>query len=318
MVNEATAPSLLTVAAPPHWHSGRTVTLVMIETLLALLPAAGMAVYYYGLPALRVMALSCATAVAAEALCCKLMRRESSVDDFHAVLVGLLFAFLLPATAPWWLVMVGATISIVLGKMLFGGLGGNPLCPPIVGWTVLAISWKTLIDPDAMVLNTDLVNPLTQLKYMGLIAAQKVSLADMFVGQQLGPLGGTQVAALFAGGAYLAARGHLKLTVPLSFLIGVFLAAQFFMAKDVYAHPTPMFHLFAGSSVLGAFFLATDPNSSPVNKTAMVLFGLTCGIMTVVIRVYGIYMDGVPFAILLANLFTPMFDLIKPKPFGVR
>lgn len=318
MVNEATAPRLFTVAAPPHWHSGRTVTLVMLETILALLPAAGMAVYYYGFPALRVMALSCATAVAAEALCCKVMERESSVDDFHAVLVGLLFAFLLPATAPWWLVMVGATISIVLGKMLFGGLGGNPLCPPIVGWTVLAISWKTLIDPDAMVLNTDLVNPLTQLKYMGLLAALKVNFANMFVGRQLGPLGGTQVAALFAGGAYLAARGHLKLTIPLSYLIGVFLAAEFFMAKDVFVHPTPIFHVFAGSTVLGAFFLATDPNSSPVNKTAMLLFGLTCGIMTVVIRVYGIYMDGVPFAILLANLFTPMFDLIKPKPFGVR
>jgi len=318
MVNEATAPRLFTVAAPPHWHSGRTVTLVMLEPILALLPAAGMAVYYYGLPAFRVMALSCATAVAAEALCCKVMERQSSVDDFHAVLVGLLFAFLLPATAPWWLVMVGATISIVLGKMLFGGLGGNPLCPPIVGWTVLAISWKTLIDPDAMVLNTDLVNPLTQLKYMGLLAALKVNFADMFVGRQLGPLGGTQVAALFAGGAYLAARGHLKLTIPLSYLIGVFLAAEFFMAKDVFVHPTPIFHVFAGSTVLGAFFLATDPNSSPVNKTAMHLFGLTSAIKTVVIPDYGIYMDGVPFAVLLANLFTPMFDLIKPKPFGVR
>ncbi len=319
MANEATAQTLYTVAAPPHWHNGRTVPAVMVHTVLALLPAAFMAVYYYGFPALRVMALSCATAVAVEALCFKVMERESSVDDFHAVVVGLLFAFLLPSTAPWWLVIMGAAVSIVVGKMLFGGLGGNPLCPPAVGWAILAISWKTLMDPDASVLYTDLVNPLTQVKFMGLTAAfQKINHVDMFLGRQLGPLGGAQVAALLAGGVFLVARGCLRLTIPLSFLAGVFLAAGTFFATDALANPSPMFHLLAGNTIFGALFLATDPNSSPVNRTAMICFGLTCGIMTVIIRVYGVYSDGVPFAILLANLFTPMFDLMKPKPFGAR
>ncbi|MEW5773408.1 MAG: RnfABCDGE type electron transport complex subunit D [Thermodesulfobacteriota bacterium] len=318
MANEATAPALYTVAAPPHWHCGRTVTGVMQQYILALLPAAVMAVVYYGLPALRVMALSCATAVAVEAACCRIMDRESSVDDFHAVLTGLLFAFLLPAAAPWWLVVVGAAVTIVMGKMLFGGLGGNPLCAPLVGWAILALSWKTQMDPDAMVLATTLVNPLTQLKYLGLAAAQKVSLGDMLLGKQLGGLGAVQVLALLAGAAFLAARGLLKLYIPLSFLAGVFLTGLVYYLMDGSVYPNPVFHLLTGSVVLGACFLATDPNSSPVNRAAMVCFGLTCGVMTVIIRVYGMYPDGVPFAILLANLFTPMFDLIRPKPFGAR
>lgn len=318
MANEATAPTLYTVAAPPHWHCGRTVTGVMQQYILALLPAAVLAVVNYGFPALRVMALACATAVAVEALCCKVMDRQSSVDDFHAVLTGLLLAFLLPAAAPWWLVAIGAALSIFVGKMLFGGLGGNPLCAPLVGWAILSLSWPTQMDPDAMVLATSLVNPLTQLKFLGLAAASKVSFADMLLGKQLGGLGATQVLALLAGAAYLAARGLLKLYIPLSFLAGVFLLGLVYFLLDGSAHPNPVFHLLTGSVVLGACFLATDPNSSPVNRAAMVGFGLTCGFMTVIIRVYGIYPDGAPFAILFANLFTPMFDLIRPKPFGAR
>lgn len=318
MANEATAPALYTVAAPPHWHCGRTVPGVMQQYILALLPAAVLAVVHYGFPALRVMALSCAVAVALEAACCKVMDRTSSVDDFHAVLVGLLFAFLLPAAAPWWLVTVGAAVSILMGKMLFGGLGGNPLCAPLVGWAVLTLSWPTQMDPDAMVLATSLVNPLTQLKYLGLEAASRVSLGDMLLGVQLGGLGASQVLALLAGAAYLAARGLLRLYIPLSFLAGVFLLGLVYFLLDGSAHPSPVFHLLTGSVVLGACFLATDPNSSPVNRPAMVCFGLTCGFMTVIIRVYGMYPDGAPFAILFANLFTPMFDLIRPKPFGAR
>jgi electron transport complex protein RnfD len=318
MAKEATAPTLYTVAAPPHWHCGRTVAGVMQQYILALVPAAVMAVVYYGLPALRVMALSCATAVAVEALCCRVMDRESSVDDFHAVLVGLLLAFLLPAMAPWWLVVMGSALAIIIGKMFFGGLGGNPLCPAVVGWAIVALSWKTQADPDAMVLSTMLVNPLTQLKYLGLEAAGQVSLTDMLLGRQLGGLGATQVLALFAGGFYLISRGLLRCYVPLAFLAGVLLAGLAFSLADPGAQPGPLFHLFTGSVVLAAFFLATDPSSSPVTRPGMIAFGLTAGVMTVLIRVYGIYPDGTPFAVLFAALFTPVFDLLRPKPFGAR
>ena len=214
--------------------------------------------------------------------------------------------------------MIGAGLCIFVGKMLFGGLGGNPLCAPLVGWAILALSWKTQMDPDAMVLATSLVDPLTQLKFLGLAAAQKIGYMDMFLGRQLGGLGATQVLALLVGAGYLMSRGLLRLFIPLSFLAGVFVTGLVYFFIDGGVYPNPLFHLLTGSVVLGACFLATDPNSSPVNKTAMVLFGLTCGIMTVIIRVYGIYPDGVPFAILFANLFTPMFDLIRPKPFGAR
>ncbi len=317
MANEA-ATNLLTVQAPPFWHSGRTVPRMMIETVLALLPAAIMATVYYGMDAVRVIGISCATAVVAEALCCKIMERDISVDDYSALVTGLLFAYILPASAPWWLVMIGSAVSIMAAKMLFGGLGANPLCAPLVGWAILRVSWPDQMSVIGTMLNTDLVDFLGYLKYYGADSVKDASLNLMYIGEQLGGLGAAQVLAVLLGGIFMLIRGHIRIYIPLAFIIGVFATAAIFYGMDSEMYASPMFHLVAGSTLFGAFFLATDTASSPVGVVPMIIFGLLCGVMVVIIRVYGIYPDGVPFAILLANLFTPLIDLIKPKPIGAR
>ncbi len=317
---KVTAPPtpFLIVGAPSHLHCGRTIHSSLRDFLIALMPAAIMAMYTYGMGAARVMALSCATALVVEALCLRAMGRSADLERHSVLLQGLLLAFLLPANAPWWLVVLGITLSILLGRMIFGGLGCSPVCAPVVGWAILSISWKLYMDIDAAMLNIPLLNPLTQLKYFGVWKIADISYFDLLTGRQLGALGASQVGALLIGGLYLLALGVIRWYLPGGFLLGVLLAAGIFYAVDSTVYAPPLFHVFTGSVMFGAFFLVTDPSSTPVGQAAMLLFGLLAGSLVVIIRVYGIYPDGVPFAILLANMTTPLLDMIRPKPFGAR
>ncbi len=307
---------ILTVSPPPHVHCGRSIKGYMSETLMALLPAVVMAIYIFGIDALRVMALACTVAVITETICSKLMKREQAIDDFSALLTGLLFAFLLPASSPWWLVTIGAASAIFLGKMIFGGLGANPLSSPLVGWAICRISWGGFMDTNATMLTSSLAAPLQQLKYFGLQSIQSIQSSSLILGEQLGGLGEVQIAALLAGGVFLLIRRHIRWEIPTGFIAGILVTAWIYQLIDPTTYASPLFHLLAGGTLFGAFFLATDPASSPIGCIPSVLFGLTAGAMVIIIRVYGIYPDGVPFAILLTNLFTPLFDRIRPKPFG--
>jgi len=307
---------IMIVTAPPHVHCGRTIKGYMTETLIALMPAAIMAVVGFGMGAMRVMALSCVVAVLSELICNKMTKREQSIDDLSALHTGLLFAFLLPASAPWWLVSIGSASSIVLGKMIFGGLGANPLCTPLVGWATCRISFGSFMDTNSTMLMSELPAPLQQLKYFGLQSVESLDSISLFLGQQLGGLGEIQIVALLAGGAFLLARRHINWEIPTAFLLGVAGTAFIYQLIDANTYASPLFHIITGGTIFGAFFLATEPASSPVGRIPTLIYGLMAGIMVIIIRVYGIYPDGVPFAILLANLFTPLLDRIRPKPFG--
>jgi electron transport complex protein RnfD len=289
-------PLALTVSVPPHRHCGVTVRGRMFNILLAMLPAAAMAVHVFGVPAARVMALSMAAAVFAELACDYFMDRESDVQDLNAFIVGLSLAFLLPASAPWWLAAFGSAASIVLGKMAFGPLGGSPFCAPLIGWAICRVSWPAHMDIDASMLSTDLTYPLAQ----------------------LGGLGAVQIAGVFLGGLFLVLRRHVSAIIPVGVLAGVAATATLLHMADPVHTATALFHLLTGSTVFTAFFLATDGPSSPNRQIPMLLFGLLAGALIVVIRVYGVYPDGAPFAVLLANLLTPVLERIRPKPFGVR
>lgn len=307
---------ILTVAVPPHVHCGRTIQGYMKETLIALMPAVIMAVVAFGVGAFRVVALSCAVAVLAEALCNKITKQKQSVLDFSALHTGLLFAFLLPASAPWWLVTMGAAASIIIGKMIFGGLGTNPLSSPLIGWAICRISWGGFMDTNATMLMSELPAPLQQLKYFGLDSVQGIDPVSLLMGNQLGGLGEIQLTALLLGAVFLLVRKHISWEIPASFLAGVIIVAWIYQMIDPTTYASPLFHLLSGGTIFGAFFLATDQPSSPTGRIPALLFGLIGGAMVIIIRVYGIYPDGVPFAILLANLFTPLLDRIRPKPFG--
>lgn len=307
---------ILVVSVPPHVHCGRTIKGHMRETLIALLPALVMAFVAFGVGAIRVVALSCAIAVLAEALCNKMTKTEQTLDDFSALHTGLLFAFLLPASAPWWLVTIGSAASIFIGKMIFGGLGANPLSSPLIGWAVCRISWGDTMDTNATMLMSELPAPLQQLKFFGVESIDSLDFSSLLLGNQLGGLGEVQLAALLLGGIFLLIRRHISWQIPASFILGVLVTAWIYQMIDPTAYASPLFHLLAGGTLFGAFFLATDPASSPVGTIPLLLFGFMAGTMVIIIRVYGIYPDGVPFAVLLANLFTPLLDRIRPKPFG--
>ncbi len=316
MANTTPDSALLAVSAPPFWHCGRTIHTQNYNTLLALSPAMAMAIWHWGLPAARVMALAMLTGIVVEALCQKIMERDIAVDNFSAVLTSLLFSFLMPASAPWWLVVVGVTLCITLGKMAFGGLGANPVNSSLVGWALLYVSWPVQMDPNAMQLNTLFVDPLVQLKYFGVAVASQTPWLDLALGKQIGALGAAQTLALFVGGSYLAVRGMIRWEIAASFFVGVGATAAIFHSVDAQLYASPLFHLLTGSTILGGFFLATEPASSPDRQIPMMLYGVLGGVLVIIIRVYGEHTDGVPFAILLINLLTPLLDGIRPKPFG--
>jgi electron transport complex protein RnfD len=308
--------ALFTVSSPPSLHNGRTYTGLMWETLLALTPAAVMAVYFYGMDAARVIGLSCSAAVAVEHLGLRLSKLPGTIHDANSLLIGLIFSFLLPASAPWWLVLIGAALCIVMGKLIFGGVGGNPLHPALVGWAACTISWPARMNPDIAVLNTPLVSPLFELKYYGAASVANMGWHSLLFEGQLGGLGATQPLALLLGGLYLILRGRLRLPIPLGVLTGVLLASSLFWLADPDAFAPPHFHLLAGATIFAAFFLAPEQASSPSGPWAMPLWSVFAGMLIVIIRTCGVYTDGTAFAILLAELTTPLFDRIRPKAFG--
>ncbi len=318
MASQDISKKIYSVATAPLWHSGRTLQKNMLQTLLALLPVIAMAVYRYGYDAVEVMAWAGLTAVVTEALVQKIMKQAPSSDDFSALVDGLLFAFLLPATAPVWMVVIGSAIMIILGRMVFGGYGGSPICAPALGWAVLAISWPDFMDLNGMLLKWDLVEPLSELKYFGLDAIASVTPMSLLLGENLGALGASQALMVLVGGVYLLSRGVVRWFIPVSFLAGVIVTGLVYNLIDPQLYASPLFHLLSGSTLLAAFFLMPYPSSSPAWRLPMLLFGFFGGVMVIIIRTYGVYPDGVPFAILLANLCTPLFDLIQPKPFGGR
>lgn len=318
MASQEISKSMYTVTSAPLWHCGKTLQKTMLHTLLALLPAAAMAVYRFGYDAVEVMAWAGLAAVITEAAVQKLMDQTPTSDDFSALVDGLLLAFLLPATAPWWMVIVGAALTIILGRMVFGGYGGSPVCAPAVGWAVLSISWPDFMDLNGMLLNWDLVEPLSELKYFGTAAIADVGPVSLLLGENLGALGASQGLMILIGGLYLLGRGLLRWFIPVTFLVGVFLTALLYNLIDPQLYASPVFHLLSGSTLMTAFFLMPYSSSSPVWRVPMLIYGLLGGALMIIIRTYGVYPDGAPFAVLLLNLCTPLIDLIQPKPFGGR
>ncbi|NCD24982.1 MAG: electron transporter RnfD [Deltaproteobacteria bacterium] len=318
MASQETSPNILSVSSAPFWHCGKTIQKTMLHTLLALLPAAIMAVYQYGYAAIEVMAWAGLAAVLTEALVQRIMEQAPSSDDFSALTDGILFAFLLPATLPAWMVVIGSSLTIILGRMVFGGYGGSPLCAPAMGWAILTISWPDFMDLNGMLLSWDRIEPLSELKYFGLDAVAAISPMSLLLGDHLGALGASQALMILVGGGYLLATGVLRWFVPVSFLAGAFLTGLVYNLIDPNAYASPLFHVLSGSTLLAAFFLMPYPSSSPAWRLPMLLYGFFGGALAIVVRTYGIYPDGVVFAVLLANLCTPLFDLIEPKPFGGR
>ncbi len=310
----------LIVSHAPFWHDGSRITERNYNIMIAALPAMLFGLIQYGMPAVGVVALSISSAIIWELIMNSLTKRPITIGDGNAALIGLLFAMLLPATVPWWVVITGTFVAIVIGKQIYGGIGGNAFNPVIVALAIVMISWKDYFDFDEALLNYDfdfaMIYPLSALKHFGISAIDSISIADLFLGKQPGGIGATFGLGLILGGIYLIARGFIRWEISVSFLAGVFITALVFNLFDSTRFAGPAFHIFTGYTLIGAFFLATEDSSSPVNLLPMLIYGTIGGLVTVLIRNIGAYIDGVVFAILVMNLVNPLLDKIRPKAIG--
>ncbi len=317
------------VSSSPHVHQGETVSGLMRLVIYALIPASLFAIYVFGLSALRVIVISICSAVVFEAISQRIMKRPVSVRDGSAVLTGLLLAMNLPATSPWWLIIVGTFFAIVVAKQLYGGLGYNPFNPALVGRTVLLISFPVQmtarwISPsrwglDSVTTPTPLGKMKEGLATMGNLDMEfgRDQIIRYLIGNKPGCLGEVSVVFLVLGGLYLIYRKVITWHIPVSFIAAVWVLTGIFHLIDPTRYADPTFHILTGGLFIGAIFMATDYVTSPVTTSGMLIFGFGCGIITVMIRLFGAYPEGVSFSILLMNAATPLIDrYTKPKVFG--
>jgi len=304
----------------PYWHNMSSLSAKSYNIMLAALPAVIMGIYQYGPPALGVVALSVSMAMIWELIMNTVMKRPVSIGDGNAAVIGLLLSMLLPATTPWWTVVIGTFLAVVVGKQIYGGIGCNPLNPTLVSIAIITLSWKGLLDFDETLVNYDLgfymVYPLAALKHLGTSVVSNYSVGDFLMGQYAGAIGSTFGLGLIIGGIYLILRGMIRWEISIAFLAGVFLTAFLFNISDSEKYAGPLFHLLTGYTLIGAFFLATEDSSSPVNFVPMLIYGACAGFLTVLIRNIGAFVDGTVFAILIMNVANPLLDKIRPKPLG--
>ena len=308
------------VSHAPFWHNGSNIPERCYGMIWAAMPAVALGIVQYGMPAVGVVCLAIATAVLAEWLMNRATKRTITITDGNAALLGLLFAMLVPATTPWWVVMVGTLLTVIIGLHIFGGLGANPFHPVAVSMMMLTVSWPAFMDFNAALVNYELsfnaVYPLTLAKNLGTAAVADFTTLDLLLGRQVGGIGSTFGLGLIGGGLYLMAKRYIRWEICLSFLASIFIAALIFhmAAPDRFAGP--LFHLLTGYTLVAAFFLLPESSSSPVNFIPMLIYGAGAGFLTILIRNIGSYHDGVLLAVLLMNIVNPLLDKIRPKALG--
>lgn len=305
----------LTVSSSPHLHAGGSVRSAMAHVLLALAPATVFAVYYFGMTALLTVITGMVVAVAAEAFFLWAMKKPiTSVRDGSAAVTGLLLALNLPAGIALWLVAIGAGVAIGIGKVVFGGIGHNPFNPALVGRAVLVVSWPARMTAWMGPGLISAATPLAIYRETGNIGSYR----DLFFGFIPGSIGEVSALLLLVGGLYLMYQKIIDWKIPLTY-IGTVALMMWVLGPNGFFSGDPLFHVLSGGLMLGAFFMATDWTTSPVTKTGRIIMGVGCGLITSVIRLYGGMVEGVSFAILLMNAFTPLIDrYTMGRRFGAR
>ena len=321
----------LMVSGTPHIRSNETITSIMRDVVIALCPAAIMGIIFFGISAAIEIAMCIASCIVFEYLYNKIAKKPNTIHDLSAVVTGLLLAMNLPALnmsahpiAVFAMPIIGSLFSIVIAKMLFGGLGQNFINPALAGRAFLVASYPTLmtgsaVGPTNFMKGVDAATyatPLAQIKEAG---ALNTSFIDLLVGNCGGTIGETCAIALILGGIYLIVKKVISWRTPVVYIATVLVLTYIFKLSGIEAASArqPIQELFAGGLMLGAFFMATDYASTPVTPKGKIIMGLGCGIITVLIRVFGGYPEGVSYSILLMNLAAPLIDrYTAPKKFG--
>ena len=317
---------LLHISGSPHVHSDETVKKIMWSVVLALVPAFLVSVYYFGLPVIILTVVSIGCCVLFEYLIQRFMlHQKPTIDDGSAVVTGLLLAFNVPSNLPIWIMVVGALVAIGIAKMPFGGLGHNPFNPAIVARVTLLIafpvqmtSWPKPTPVWGFTFPDGITGPTT----LGLIKeggdlTQLPSYIDMLIGNMGGSFGEVSAIALLIGAGFLLWKRIITWHIPVSFIATVFVVAGIFHLVNPEVYVNPLIHLISGGLILGACFMATDMVTSPTSPWGMIVFGCGCGLLTIIIRLFGAYPEGVSFSILLMNAVVPLINKgFKPKQFA--
>lgn len=317
----------LIVAPAPHVQTVQSTSRIMRDVVIALMPALVVSTIVFGWVVLYVTALSVASCVAFEYLIQRFMVREAAtIGNYSAVVTGVLLSFNLPSTIPWWIVVIGAFVAIAVAKMTFGGLGKNPFNPALVGRVFLLIAYPVQMTTFPMPVNGSFdglsgATPLAAVKHG--VSADVLGLQDLLLGNMPGSLGEVAAAALLCGFVYLLWRRVITWHIPVA-VLGTMAAFALVVALSTGVTGEalwqfPRFHVLAGGAILGAVFMATDYSTSPMTVKGGVIFGVGIGIITMLIRLWGAYPEGMSFAILIMNAIVPLINkYVKPKRFGVK
>lgn len=328
----------LIIAPAPHVQSTQSTSRIMRDVVIALMPALVVSTLVFGADVLRVTALSVASCVVVEYLLQRfLVRGASTIGNWSAVVTGVLLAFNLPASIPWWIVVMGAFVAIAIAKMTFGGLGKNPFNPALVGRVFLLIAYPVQMTTWPLPLNGTFdalsgATPLAAVKE-GIAAPNVLDVQDMVLGNMPGSLGEVAAAALLCGFVYLLWRRVITWHIPVTILGTMALFAAVVAVSGISFDGEPLslgyiiglgaqsalFHVLAGGAMLGAIFMATDYSTSPMTVKGGVIFGVGIGVITMLIRLWGAYPEGMSFAILIMNAVVPLINkYVKPRRFGVQ
>lgn len=302
------------VSSSPHISSPNTTTTIMLDVLIAMLPAAIMSVVHFGARALVLILVCAATGVLSEAVFCLILKKPMPIGDLSAAVTGVMLAFNLPASLPVWQAVVGSAIAIVVVKQLFGGIGCNFVNPALAGRVILAVSFTTTMTryayPDTAV---DALTSATPLSIITNGEGASLNLMDLFLGNHGGVLGETCCAALLLGGLYLILRRVIKPIIPLAYIGSAFVFLWAFGCEF------PLASILSGGLFLGAFFMATDYVTSPYTDKGKLIFGVGCGLITAAIRTFANSTEGVAYSILLMNLLVPYINgWTRKKPYGTE
>ncbi len=300
----------------PHIHTGTKTSEVMRGVVLALLPAVGAAIYYFRFDAVFLLLTTILTSLGSEALMQWILGRDVDLSDNSALVTGILIALVLPPEIPLYAAGLGSVFAIVIGKQLFGGLGKNIFNPALIGraflvsaYPVLLTTWTKPVGFDAVTSAT----PLAAAKFDNIYTP----LGRLFLGNIYGSLGETSALALLLGGLYLLWKGYMDWRIPVSAFTSLLILTGVLWWINPGEYGSPLFHALAGGFMIGAIYMATDPTTSPITKGGRWIFGAGVGVITVVIRIWGGYPEGVMYSILLMNAFRPLIDrFTTPTPLG--
>ena len=323
------------VSASPHVHSDRTSKKLMYDVVIALIPAFLVSIYVFGIGALIVTSVAVISCLLFEYVIQKyLLKTEVTITDGSALITGLLLAFNLPSNLPIWMIISGSLLAIGVAKLSFGGLGFNIFNPALVGRVFLLVAFPVQMTswPTAIVNNTTVVDAVTGATSLGIIkegllfgetmtqiGSKIPSTMEMLFGFTGGSIGEISALALLIGGIFLIIRKVISWHIPVMVLASMAAMTGIFWAIDPEHYANPLIHILSGGALIGAFFMATDLVTSPMTKKGMVVFAIGIGIITVVIRLWGAYPEGVSFAILIMNAFVPLINkYFKPRRFGAK